>query len=194
MVLVLFAIFILPIYLRSKMFTLPEYLERRFDARSRFYFSGLTLVGNIVIEAAAVLYAGALVVQLVFPDVPVWQIVTVLALIAGVYTISGGLSAVIYTDAIQAMLLVFDHTQILYSKLESSSPGVSSKFCQTSTSPCRSSMTLKAVSGLSFRHGRFPDGGDVSLTPHGILLGAPLAHARFPWRAGCRRCTGATRA
>ncbi len=105
-VLVLFAIFILPIYLRSKMFTLPEYLEKRFDARSRFYFSGLTLISNIVIEAAAVLYAGALVVQLVFPDVPVWQIVTVLALIAGTYTITGGLKAVIYTDAIQALLLV----------------------------------------------------------------------------------------
>ncbi|WP_418603304.1 sodium:solute symporter [Hwangdonia sp.] len=105
-VLVLFAIFILPIYLKSKMFTLPEYLEKRFDQRSRLYFSALTLVGNIVIEAAAVLYAGALVVQLVFPDIPVWQIVTVLAVVAGAYTISGGLSAVIYTDAIQALLLV----------------------------------------------------------------------------------------
>lgn len=105
-VLVLFAIFIMPIYLRSKLFTLPEYLEKRFDERSRFYFSGLTLVSNIVIEAAAVLYAGALVVQLVFPEVAIWKIITVLALVAGAYTISGGLSAVIYTDAIQAFLLV----------------------------------------------------------------------------------------
>lgn len=105
-VLVLFAVFILPIYLKSKMFTLPEYLEKRFDQRSRFYFSALTLVSNIVIEAATVLYAGALVVQLVFPNIPIWQIVTALALIAGVYTISGGLGAVIYTDAIQAFLLV----------------------------------------------------------------------------------------
>jgi len=105
-VLVLFAIFILPIYLKSKMFTLPEYLERRFDIRSRFYFSGLTLISNILIEAAAVLYAGALVIQLIFPSIPVWKIITVLAFFSGFYTVFGGLRAVIYTDAIQAMLLI----------------------------------------------------------------------------------------
>ena len=132
-VLVLFAVFILPIYLKSKMFTLPEYLEKRFDQRSRLYFSALTLVGNIVIEAAAVLYAGALVVQLIFPDIPTWQIVTVLAVVAGAYTISGGLAAVIYTDAIQALLLImgsviitvvaFDHIGGIDGIYEVSTPG-----------------------------------------------------------------------
>ena len=132
-VLVLFAVFILPIYLKSKMFTLPEYLEKRFDQRSRLYFSALTLVGNIVIEAAAVLYAGALVVQLIFPEIPIWQIVTVLAVVAGAYTISGGLAAVIYTDAIQALLLVmgsviitivaYNHIGGVEGILEVSTPG-----------------------------------------------------------------------
>lgn len=105
-ILVFFAIYILPIYLRSKIFTLPEFLEKRFDARSRYYFSALTLISNVVIEAASVLYAGALVVQLVFPEIPIWQIVAMLAIVAGTYTIAGGLAAVIYTDAIQACLLI----------------------------------------------------------------------------------------
>ena len=105
-ILVLFAIYILPIYLNSKIYTLPEFLEKRFDKRSRYYFSALTLISNIVIEAAGVLYAGALVVQLIFPEIPIWQIITVLAVIAGAYTISGGLSAVIYTDSIQAFLMI----------------------------------------------------------------------------------------
>ena len=46
-VLVVFAIFFLPLYLRSRVFTMPEFLERRYDARSRYYFSLLTLFGLV---------------------------------------------------------------------------------------------------------------------------------------------------
>lgn len=104
-VLVFFAIFFLPFYLRSQVYTMPEFLERRFDARARFYFSGLTLFGTIVIDTAGSLYAGALVIKLVFPQIPIWQSILGLAIIAGFYTIAGGLAAVVYTDAIQAVLL-----------------------------------------------------------------------------------------
>ena len=105
-VLIIFAIFFLPFYLRSKIYTLPEFLEKRFDSRSRTYFSALTIVTNIGVDTAATLYAGALVVQLIFPSVALWQTILILALLSGLYTIAGGLKAVVYTDAIQAVLLI----------------------------------------------------------------------------------------
>jgi len=72
-VLIILAIFFLPFYLRSKIYTPPEFLEKRFDARSRTYFSALNVLTNIGVDTAATLYAGALVVQLIFPSVTLWQ-------------------------------------------------------------------------------------------------------------------------
>jgi len=105
-VLVFFAVFLLPFVLRSGVYTMPEFLERRFDGRARLYFSGLTIFLNIIVDTAGSLFAGALVISMVFPALPIWQIITILALIAGAYTIMGGLAAVMYTDAIQAILLL----------------------------------------------------------------------------------------
>lgn len=105
-ILAFYAIFILPQVLRSQVFTMPEYLEKRFDRRARMLFAVLTLFLNIVVDTAASLYAGSLIVQMIFPDLAVWQIITALALVAGAYTILGGLSAVMITDTIQAILLL----------------------------------------------------------------------------------------
>lgn len=106
LVLIVFIIFFLPFYLKTRVYTLPEFLERRFDERARYYFSGVMIFMNIVIDTAAALYAGALVVQIVYPDVPLWLAVVVLGILAGMYTIAGGLKAVVYTDAVQAVLLL----------------------------------------------------------------------------------------
>ena len=105
-ILVFFAIFLIPVYLQSRVYTMPEFLERRFDARSRYYFSGLTLVGNILIDTAGALYAGGLLLKLIVPEVELWLIILVLSLCAGAYTVLGGLKAVIYTDAIQTTLIL----------------------------------------------------------------------------------------
>jgi len=105
-VLVFFAVFLLPFVLRSGVYTMPEFLERRFDGRARLYFSGLTIFLNIIVDTAGSLFAGALVISMVFPELPVWQIITILALVAGAYTVMGGLAAVMYTDTIQAILLM----------------------------------------------------------------------------------------
>ncbi|MBT8400738.1 MAG: sodium:solute symporter [Rhodothermia bacterium] len=106
LVLIFFLVFFLPFYLKTQIFTMPEFLERRFDQRSRYYFSALLIVMNIVIDTAAALYAGALVIQIIYPQIPLWQSVLVLGILAGIYTIAGGLKAVVYTDAVQAILLL----------------------------------------------------------------------------------------
>ncbi len=106
LVLVVFLVFFLPLYLKSRVYTMPEFLERRFDQRSRYYFSALLILMNIAIDTAAALYAGALVVRIIYPQIPLWQSVLALGVVAGAYTIAGGLKAVVYTDAVQAVLLL----------------------------------------------------------------------------------------
>lgn len=106
LVLIFFAFFLLPFIVRAKVFTLPEFLERRFDGRLRLYFSGLTLFLNIVVDTAGSLFAGALLLKLVFPGLDIATIIIILALVAGLYTIAGGLAAVIYTDFLQTILLL----------------------------------------------------------------------------------------
>ena len=105
-ILVFFVIFILPFVLKSQVYTIPEYLERRYDSRARTYFSILNLFLNIIVDTAASLYVGGLMLKLIFPDIPMWQTISSLAVVAGIYTIAGGLAAVIYTDAIQTVMLL----------------------------------------------------------------------------------------
>ncbi|MCB0391020.1 MAG: sodium:solute symporter [Bdellovibrionales bacterium] len=105
-VLIFFAIFFIPYYVGKNIFTMPQFLENRYDGRLRSYFSILTVVGNIFIDTAGTLYAGSLVVKFFFPEIEFWQSATLLAIIAGVYTAAGGLAAVVYTDIIQAVILM----------------------------------------------------------------------------------------
>ncbi len=105
-VLVFFAVFLLPLYIRSRVFTIPEFLEKRFDSRSRYYFSAISIIGNIFLDAAGALYSAALILKLLFPEVELWVFVLIFAVIAASYTIPGGLSAAINTDLIQAVVLL----------------------------------------------------------------------------------------
>ncbi len=113
-ILVFFAIFFLPFYLRSKVYTMPEFLERRYDSRSRYYFSFITIIGNIIIDTAAGLYVGTIILQLLFPGLESWIIIVILALAAAAYTIPGGLNSVIQTEVVQAILLVIGSCILTY--------------------------------------------------------------------------------
>ena len=105
-VMVFFATFILPIYINSGIFTIPEFLERRFDVRSRYYFSAICIIGNVFLDAATALYAAALIIKLLVPSVDIQVIVIVFALLAASYTILGGLSSAINAEIIQACILI----------------------------------------------------------------------------------------
>ncbi len=107
LVLVFFAIFFLPFYLRSGVYTMPEFMEKRYDSRSRYYFSFITVVGNVLIDTAASLYVGTIVLGLIFPNLEPWIVIVILAASAAAYTIPGGLNAVVKTEVIQAIVLIF---------------------------------------------------------------------------------------
>jgi len=121
-VLVFMAIFLIPFYIRSQISTIPEFLEKRFDVRSRKYFSALTIVTSVLIDTAGGIYAGTLVVKTFFPDLlpglgpkmDFYTVCFILALIAGIYTAAGGLSAVVYTDILQAIILIAGSLMITY--------------------------------------------------------------------------------
>jgi solute:Na+ symporter, SSS family len=106
LILVFFCVFLLPYIVRSQSFTMPEFLERRYDRRARLYFALLTLLLNIFVDSAAILYSGSLVGQVLLPDWPLGLIVAILASAAGLYTVLGGLRAVIYTESVQAVVLL----------------------------------------------------------------------------------------
>lgn len=108
------AVVFVPLYLRSRITTIPEFLELRYDARSRNYFSGLTIIMSVVVEMAGGLYAGALVLKAFFPDLILWQTTLFLAAVAGIYTAVGGLRAVVITDALQAIILIVGCCVITY--------------------------------------------------------------------------------
>lgn len=104
-ILVIFAIFIVPYYLRHRLITMPEFLERRFDRRSRTYFSFISITVNIFIDIAGALYASSIFLKGIFPEIDLNIFVIGMAIVTGLYTVAGGLRAVVITDSIQAILL-----------------------------------------------------------------------------------------
>ncbi|XP_004945271.1 sodium/glucose cotransporter 5 isoform X6 [Gallus gallus] len=95
-----------PVYISSGIVTMPEYLQRRFGGeRIRMYLSGLSLLLSIFTKISTDLYSGALFVQVCLG----WNLylsTVLMLLVTGLYTIAGGLVAVIYTDALQTLIMV----------------------------------------------------------------------------------------
>jgi SSS family solute:Na+ symporter len=106
LVLLFTALYLLPRLIGSRITTIPELLERRFDARLRRYLSASSLFLTIVLDTAGSLYAGSIVIMLFLPDLSLAPTIAALALVAGLYTTAGGLRAVAYTDVLQSVVLI----------------------------------------------------------------------------------------
>ena len=95
----------IPFYIRSGVFTMPEFLERRYNRQCRTYLTVISLISYVITKIAVTLYAGALFLKMLFG----WDLYTsslMLVVATGIYTIAGGLSAVIYTELMQAFVLI----------------------------------------------------------------------------------------
>lgn len=95
----------LPFYIRNGFYTMPEFLQKRFGGGARTTYSVLVLLTYIFVEIGAVLYFGALSLHSLF-DIPMLTSVLVLAIATGIYTIAGGLRAVIWTEMLQLIVLI----------------------------------------------------------------------------------------
>src|SRR6202008_949444 len=94
-----------PFYLRSNVFTMPEFLERRFNRASSVYLASISILAYIFTKISVHLYAAAIVLERVVGWDPLTAAVA-LVVATGIYTIIGGLSAVIYTELMQTLVLL----------------------------------------------------------------------------------------
>jgi len=97
--------FFIPFLLASKVFTTPEFLEKRFSPSLRQIFAVVTVISNIVAFLAAVLYGGALAIQKLF-GWDLWLSIVVLGVVAGGWAIYGGLSSVAWGDLFMVLVMV----------------------------------------------------------------------------------------
>jgi SSS family solute:Na+ symporter len=104
LVLILFGWVFVPFYMRTGVYTMPEFLEKRYSQACRNYLSIVSILAYIITKISLIIFAGALVFEVL--NIPFWTgaIITVVA--TGLYTVLGGLKAVIYTDMVQAFVLL----------------------------------------------------------------------------------------
>jgi len=115
-IMVMLAWVFVPFYYRAGVFTMPEFLERRFDARARWILSVVSLVAYVFTKVSVTVYAGALVFKTLLPELSVslfgttwdafWVGAFATVFVTGIYTVLGGFRAVLYTDSVQAFVLL----------------------------------------------------------------------------------------
>jgi len=106
----------IPFYLRSKVFTMPEFLERRFSPTARWVLSLISLVAYVLTKIAVGIFAGGIVFSTLLPEMTVhvgaltfdsfWIGSVLVVLLTGLYTVLGGMRAVAYTEAVQTFVLI----------------------------------------------------------------------------------------
>ena len=103
----------LPFYIRSGAFTMPEFLEKRFDSRSRWFLSVFSLFAYVLTKVSVTIYAGGIVVSELL-NLDFWIGAIGIVIFTGIYTIIGGLKAVVYTETIQTVVLILGSVIITY--------------------------------------------------------------------------------
>ncbi len=97
--------FMAPLYLKAGVYTMPEFLEKRYNHSCGIYLTTISIIAYIMTKISVTLYAGGLLLNLILG----WDMLTsacVMVILAGIYTIAGGLKAVIYTEIIQTVMLI----------------------------------------------------------------------------------------
>jgi len=103
----------LPFYMRSGAFTMPEFLEKRFDSRSRWFLSVFSLFAYVLTKVSVTIYAGGIVVSELL-NLDFWIGAIGIVVFTGLYTIIGGLKAVVYTETLQTVVLILGSVIITY--------------------------------------------------------------------------------
>jgi SSS family solute:Na+ symporter len=154
LILILLGWVFVPFYIKSGVFTMPEFLERRYNAQARNYLSIISILAYILTKISLTIFAGALVFEVM--GVPFWTGAMIVVIATGIYTVFGGLRAVVYTDMMQMFVLTAGSVAITY-------------------------FGLQALGGWSGMVSTLDAaGGDVS-TATFFNLWRPSSDANFPW-------------
>lgn len=95
----------LPFYMRAGVFTMPEFLEKRFDSKSRWFLSIFSIIGYVLTKVSVTIYAGGIVVSQLMGVSFLTGAISIVV-VTGVYTVMGGMRAVVYTESIQTVILI----------------------------------------------------------------------------------------
>src|SRR4029079_11628028 len=113
-----------PFFMRSKVFTMPEFLEKRFTPKARTVLSIISLIAYILTKIAVGIYAGGIVFRALLPEVhflgmdTFWIGSILLIVLTGIYTILGGFRAVAYTETLQTFVKIIGAIMVTYFRLQ----------------------------------------------------------------------------
>lgn len=144
--LIIVAKFFLPIFLEKKIYSMPQFLDLRYDGRVRTIMSVLWLFLYVFVNLTSIMYLGAVCIKAVF-GVPLVTAIVCIALFSAIYTILGGLKAIAYTDFIQVTFLVVGGLITTYLALDKFSGGAG------------------VIDGMSMLMTKLPEKFDLIFTP-----------------------------
>lgn len=107
----------LPFYARSGVFTMPEFLEKRFNSEARWVLSVFSLVAYVLTKVSVTIYAGGIVVSSLM-GINFWVGALATVVLTGIYTVFGGMKAVLYTEAVQTVVLILGAAALTFIGLE----------------------------------------------------------------------------
>lgn len=105
LILLLLGWFFVPFYIASGVFTMPEFLERRYSSAARWYLAVISITGYVLTKISVTIAAGGIVFESLM-GIDFWTGAMVIVVITGIYTVFGGLRAVLYTDLVQMFVLI----------------------------------------------------------------------------------------
>jgi len=117
LILLLLAWFFVPFYLKSGVFTMPEFLERRYSPAARWYLAVISIVGYVLTKISVTIFAGAVVFEALM-GLDFWTGALIVVVSTGLYTVFGGMRAVLYTDMLQAFVMVGGSFVVLFIGLD----------------------------------------------------------------------------
>jgi len=94
-----------PFYLKSGVYTMPEFLEKRYSSGARWYLAIISIVGYVLTKISVTLYAGGIVYEVLLGG-NFWTGALIIVIATGLYTVLGGLRAVLYTEMLQTVVLI----------------------------------------------------------------------------------------
>lgn len=112
--LIMLGLFFAPFYIRSGVATLPDFLERRYCRACRDWLAVLSIVSAVTIHIGFSFLTGGIVLSGIFPEINIYACIIVIAALTGLYTIIGGLMAVVVTEAIQTIVLIIGASLITW--------------------------------------------------------------------------------
>lgn len=109
--------FFVPFYMRSGVFTMPEFLERRYDGWARGYLTWVSIIAYVLTKISVTIFAGGIVFTALL-GIDFWTGALLIVIFTGLYTVVGGLKVVVYTDFIQMLVLLGGSIALTYYGLQ----------------------------------------------------------------------------